>query len=243
MKWIERHPRKDDPNAPLFITNRGTPISGDGVQRLVKKYAAKAGIRKNVYPHLLRHSRATVLASELKEPVLREFFGWSQGSRTPQIYLHLASKDVIKSYARYLGLENVKTEEPMKPKTCPRCGEINPPDADFCSKCGNPFNEKAIVDKMRRITQLEEELRKRDETIKKLQEQIENLHLEFIHLMTAIQSGNPKLLDSLPFPTPFTEEGRKKLEEEEKAEIEAMEKMMREESTKKKRGKRRRSRK
>jgi len=227
LKWLEKHPCKDDPSSPLFITNRGNPMSGNLIQAIVKKYAEKAGIKKRVYPHLLRHSRATHLASELKEPVLRQWFGWSQGSRTPQVYLHLASRDLIKSYAQYLGLKSVQVEEPMKPKTCPRCGEINPPDADFCSKCGHPFNEKFIAEKMRTISRLEDELRKRDEAIKKLQEQIEKLNLQFFQVMLALQSGDRKLLEQLPFPTPFTEKGKKMLEAEEKAEAEAMEKMFR----------------
>ena len=141
LKWLERHPLKDDPQASLFITRRGNELSPDTVQRIVKKHAKRAGIKKRVYPHLLRHSRATMLASQFKEPILRQFFGWSQGSRTPEIYLHLSTQDVIKSYAQHLGLKNVKAKEPMKPKTCPRCGEINPPDSDFCSRCGHPFNE------------------------------------------------------------------------------------------------------
>lgn len=214
LKWLERHPLKDDPQASLFLTYRGREMSGDAVQRLVKKYAKRAGIKKRVYPHLLRHSRATMLASQFKEPVLRQWFGWSQGSRTPEIYLHLSSQDVIKSYAQHLGLKSVEVKESMRPKTCPRCGEINPPDSDFCSKCGHPFDERIIVEKMKTVSKLEDELKKRDEVIERLQKQVEELNLQFIQVMLALQSGDRRLLDDLSFPTVFTERGRERLREE-----------------------------
>ncbi len=41
----------------LFITHR--PIHNRGVQRLVRVAAHKAGIRRNVTPHTLRHTFAT----------------------------------------------------------------------------------------------------------------------------------------------------------------------------------------
>ncbi len=45
----------------LFITSRGGHISRKTFWVLVGSYARKAGIRKNIYPHLLRHSFATHL--------------------------------------------------------------------------------------------------------------------------------------------------------------------------------------
>jgi site-specific recombinase XerD len=159
-KWIEKHPRRDDPDAPLFITNRGNPLTGDHVNVLLKKYAARAGIRKRVYPHLLRHSRATDLASEFPEPLLRKLFGWTQGSRVPSIYLHIASEDVIREYSRALGVE-VEAKEKPKPRECV-CGEINPPDAVFCRRCGAILDveaaNKLIRQEAEEITRLKEEL-------------------------------------------------------------------------------------
>ena len=204
LKWLERHPLKDDPQASLFITRRGNELSPDTVQRIVKKHAKRAGIKKRVYPHLLRHSRATMLASQFKEPILRQFFGWSQGSRTPEIYLHLSTQDVIKSYAQHLGLKNVKAKEPMKPKTCPRCGEINPPDSDFCSRCGHPFDEKFIAEKMRSISRLEDELKKRDQTIAQLQNQVDKLTQQLDYLISILQGERHEILEL------YEENGHKK---------------------------------
>lgn len=43
----------------LFLSRTGKPLERTGVFRVVKAAALRAGITKNVYPHLLRHSFAT----------------------------------------------------------------------------------------------------------------------------------------------------------------------------------------
>ena len=43
----------------LFTSQRGKRISRNRVYTLVRKYAQRAGIQKNVTPHVLRHTLAT----------------------------------------------------------------------------------------------------------------------------------------------------------------------------------------
>jgi site-specific recombinase XerC len=45
----------------LFLTRNGNPLGDRSVCRLVKRYAERAGINRNVSPHVLRHSFATHL--------------------------------------------------------------------------------------------------------------------------------------------------------------------------------------
>ena len=168
IKVIEHHPMAHDPEAPLFITNRKTPLDEGLVQDIVKKYAARAGIRKRVYPHLLRHTAATRMASQLREPVLREYFGWSQSSRVPAVYLHLSAIDVIKGYAEAMGIETAEKRVILKPQKCKRCGEINPPDSGFCRICGMPLSEERAREFLaREISSMQED------KIKKLEERLE----------------------------------------------------------------------
>ena len=63
--WRERQ-AKDVVGSPnhVFTTMAGNPISGRYVQQMVKRYAAKAGIEKDVHPHTLRHTFATDLYRE-----------------------------------------------------------------------------------------------------------------------------------------------------------------------------------
>ncbi|NJD54198.1 MAG: hypothetical protein FIB07_15190 [Candidatus Methanoperedens sp.] len=60
----------------------------------LKRAAVKANIRKRVYPHLFRHSRATFLASHLTEAQMCNYLGWVMGSGMPRIYVHLSGDDL-----------------------------------------------------------------------------------------------------------------------------------------------------
>ena len=42
--------------------------------KVIKKATAKAGIKKRVYPHILRHTRATVLANYLNRATDEHIF-------------------------------------------------------------------------------------------------------------------------------------------------------------------------
>jgi integrase len=62
----------------------------------VRKLFEKASdiLGRRVYPHLLRHSRATHLAKFLTESQLKAYFGWTQDSKMTRIYIHLSGKDI-----------------------------------------------------------------------------------------------------------------------------------------------------
>src|SRR5699024_8429022 len=45
----------------LFLNQRGGPLSRMSVWNIVNDAAERAGIKKNVYPHIFRHSFATHL--------------------------------------------------------------------------------------------------------------------------------------------------------------------------------------
>ncbi len=72
----------------------GGPSKYSAVMKFLKKTAKTAGLRKKVYPHLFRHSRASELAQKLREPQLRAFMGWTGASDMPRIYVHLSAQDI-----------------------------------------------------------------------------------------------------------------------------------------------------
>jgi integrase len=62
--------------------------------RRLKRKLRQLGAYKRVHPHLFRHSRATYLASFLTEAQLCAYFGWTLGSKTPRVYVHLSGRDL-----------------------------------------------------------------------------------------------------------------------------------------------------
>ena len=164
--WINRHPMNSDPEALLWVSERSLkPVSYQMVRKMLKTSARKAGIRKRVYPHLLRHSRATHLANHLTEAQMKEFFGWTQSSRMASIYVHLSGRDLDNALLSIYGIKvRGKESDVLKPNICPRCRENNPPTNKYCSKCGMILDEAEAIKLMRR----ECERRRADEILDKL---------------------------------------------------------------------------
>lgn len=127
--WLENHPLKENADAPLWVNhgtrNRGAIFSYGAAKVMLKKVAIKAGIRKRIYPHLFRHSRATFLANFLTEAQLKQHFGWVQASDMASIYVHLSGRDVDNALLKLQGVEVEKQikNAVLKTVSCPRCNE------------------------------------------------------------------------------------------------------------------------
>lgn len=143
-EWINKHPKKDEPESPLWITRNSTQINYAAVRKNLMTIAKKADIKKKINPHNFRHSRATYLANHLTEAQMKEFFGWVQASDMASIYVHLSGRDVDNALLKVYGIKNneEKEESELKPKNCPRCKEVNSFSNKFCSKCGMILDEE-----------------------------------------------------------------------------------------------------
>ena len=92
--WRERQAALCGQCECVFTTLQGQPLGHRYVQRMVKRYAAKAGIDKNVSPHTLRHSFATDLYRETgKIRLVQKVLGHADLSTT-MIYTHIFDEEV-----------------------------------------------------------------------------------------------------------------------------------------------------
>jgi len=89
----------------LFLNFRGDVLSRKGLWKIIKGYAVRSGIRKNIKPHILRHSFATHLiqnGADLR--VVQELLGHADITTT-QIYTHLDRGTLIDMHRKYHPLQ------------------------------------------------------------------------------------------------------------------------------------------
>ncbi len=78
----------------LFCTLAGGRLSDRYVREFVKRYAKKAGIRKGVHPHTLRHTFATDLLRETKNIRLVQKALGHTSLATTMIYTHIVDEQL-----------------------------------------------------------------------------------------------------------------------------------------------------
>mgnify|MGYP002628433162 FL=1 len=99
LRWLQRYlagPRaellKDIPCEALFPSRRGTQMTRQTFWYRIKIYAERAGIKKHLSPHTLRHAFATHLLNHGADlRVVQMLLGHSDLSTT-QIYTHVAQQ-------------------------------------------------------------------------------------------------------------------------------------------------------
>ena len=94
---IEREIKNDY----VFLNSRGSGISRQGFWKILKKYAKKQKIEKNLYPHIFRHSFATHLLEQGADlRIVQELLGHSSISTT-EIYTNLDKRHIKESYFKH----------------------------------------------------------------------------------------------------------------------------------------------
>lgn len=164
--YLNHHPDKDNPNAPLWVSlgttkhlskkfQKGEVKKGKeyndywsynltypAARKLLVTLGRKAGITKPINPHNFRHSRATALgAAGLNQSIMNEIMGWKQGSTMAGVYIHLSGKHTDEALLPAMYGVKVEKEESKKsqmfPIKCINCGELNQHNSKRCKKCNN----------------------------------------------------------------------------------------------------------
>jgi integrase/recombinase XerD len=102
----------------IFLTNYGEPITSDHFRKRLNHFAEKAGIKKNVRPHLFRHTAATLFleaGGDLRH--LQLLLGHSD-LRVILRYTHLSNESLKNQHDKFSAINVVigKLNQPRKIK-------------------------------------------------------------------------------------------------------------------------------
>lgn len=155
-QWLNNHPFKDNPNAPLFpdITKaKPTQLKYAGARMAFLKSIRRAGIKKRVWFHLFKHiSSSEDAESGMPDSFRRYKHHWTQSSKMPAVYEHLSQSIIPKiqqdTWSRITGA-SPKPEVSEAPKkelirVCKRCKFENPSGSTFCGRCTLTLDDNKV---------------------------------------------------------------------------------------------------
>lgn len=182
LEWLKKHPNKRDSDAPLWASlgnnSKGNCVSYCYLRKLLRRLGERAGVKKEVWPYLFRHSCLTAMAKVFTESKLEFYAGWVQGSRMTRRYIHFSARDLEEAVLELHGLANKdEAKRGFRLEECPRCGRKNQPDNVRCSFCG------FILDR-RLAEEMEQKTAERDLEINRRFERLE----EFIYALLGSQT-------------------------------------------------------
>lgn len=155
--WLNHHPAKHNPESPLWVRREGGwygtiygAIVYNTANRVFKKYASRAGIKRNVSLHFLRHTKITWTYKNkrvrISDDMARKMFRWSKGSQMPSRYSHLVGVDSKDAFLALAGVkevtEKIEAASVLERKKCFNCGELNSAEALYCARCGCVLSEE-----------------------------------------------------------------------------------------------------
>lgn len=96
--------RRSDEVSALFITERQPyrRLSARGIQREIKIIAARSGVKKNVHPHVLRHTFATLLLNNGADLVSVQGLLGHVDPATTQIYAQITDEKRRNAHKQFL---------------------------------------------------------------------------------------------------------------------------------------------
>jgi len=96
LKEELQHYLKDkQPEEWLFVGWNNSPYDASSVREILNKAKRKAGIKKNIHPHLLRHSFATHLIQNGYSPLEVQPLLGHNNVNTTMVYVHLAATNIL----------------------------------------------------------------------------------------------------------------------------------------------------
>lgn len=172
-KWLNTHPLKNDKNAYLFINTgrlkRYEQFKPPAANRLIRDRCKKLGIDKPITMYSLKRNAVTMMRlSGQSDLDIQHTARWTS---TKQLHTYDLSNQEesfkIELIKRGIIKPDDKNHEQFKPSTkqCTFCGTTNGIAETMCQHCNRPLDRETI----------KKEINQRDQQIKNLQDQIQEL--------------------------------------------------------------------
>ncbi|MCW4008938.1 MAG: site-specific integrase, partial [Candidatus Bathyarchaeota archaeon] len=177
LTWLETHPYRMDPDAPLWCpinTNRKNKVLCYAqFRKIIRRIAQRAGIHKDIWPYLFRHSTLTQLAKTFTEAKLERYAGWVHGSKMAARYVHFSARDLEDAVLELYGKKPVgEASGVVSMVKCSRCGRESPAGMVYCGFCGLALDRQFALDlekqKEDEIAELKQQYRQIQEMLAKL---------------------------------------------------------------------------
>jgi integrase len=164
--WLSEHPFFDGDNTPskipLWPREKGPlskiveiedsketgvlPLRSWVIDWLLKMLAEKAGFKKKLWPHILRHSKISSMLNDEGYTLTEvQHHARHRSIASTMLYLHLKKNHNLKNKmlekAGKLKIDKESNKNPFKIKLCARCSEENIPTNKFCLRCGWDFSK------------------------------------------------------------------------------------------------------
>jgi integrase len=203
--WLANHPRRNNPNSPLFVglgrrsNNMSKQLSNSGLYQVYKYYKEeffpklledltisnnnedkekiKALLTKPFNPYIRRHSALTEKSMKLKSSILNQHAGWTMSSNMAQKYIHYFGNESSESLLEAYGIvtKNNVPIDTLNPKICPNCSEGNTQDAKFCAKCRIVLTYDAYNETLESQKEKEDKLAGMEERFNAMESQMHSL--------------------------------------------------------------------
>ncbi len=141
--WRDDCPYEPEGETLVFMTHQRRPLNHAAVWSQLRKIVDRAGIRKPVHPHLLRHSRISHLQQQgVQESIIKGMMWGNQGTKMLETYSHISSNDIDRVLLDLYGIARRENQAPtsMVARQCQGCCTINPPTSRFCRSCGSAIS-------------------------------------------------------------------------------------------------------
>lgn len=169
-------------DAYVFISaDTALPLKYRAIAQVITRAAKRAGIERNIHPHLLRKSRITELVKKnYQESVIKETFWANPDTQMFRTYLKLSEKDIDDEFLRKAGLKiDGEVVDDDRPRQCMFCSATSPPGSQYCRMCTRPLTSAAREEQEQRVSSLLAHM-DQDPRLAVIEQRIEELRRQLI---------------------------------------------------------------